>query len=74
MSKYVGKEQHGYWWLHYSGQLRKQGSNCHGMEPNEFFKSFPVIEWWYIRCELDWYRMQKQYKELVEGPVEPITA
>lgn len=67
MSKYLGKEQHGYWWLHANGTLRRSKNQK------------PELTWfclgiWFIRCELDWYRMMKEYKQLVEGPIEPLVA
>lgn len=67
MSQYLGRRQHGYWWLHANGTLR-----CSG-------KQRPEITWfcigtWNVRCKLDWYRMMKEYKVLVEGPIEPLVA
>jgi hypothetical protein len=73
VSQYLGKKQHGYWWLHANGTLQ-YSTNCHGMKPEEFFQNWTCIEWWHVRCELDWYRMMKEYKQLADGPVRPITA
>ena len=72
MSKY-SKKDNGYWWLHLNGTLQ-YSSNCHGMDPNEFFNSTLCVNWWNVRCELDWYRMLKEWKELVEGISGPIVA
>ena len=74
MSKYIGESQHGYWWLHVNGILERQGTNCHGVDPNEYFDTWTCVKWWHIRCELDWYRMMKESKRLVEGPLEPMVA
>jgi len=73
LSKYKGEEQHGYWWLHSSGTLR-YSTNCHGVDPITFFNTWTCIKWWHVQCELDWYRMNKEYKVLVEGPIEPTYA
>ena len=63
MSQYLGKKQHGYWWLHCNGTLQRTLIN------------YPIcIKCWYVRCELDWYRMMKEYKMLAEGPLEPLVA
>ena len=71
--RYIGVEQHGYWYLDIDGALHK--TQCHGMEPEEFFESsWMFLENWYVRCELDWYRMQKEYEELVNTPVDPVYA
>ena len=73
LSKYLGEHQHGYWYLDIRGKLKK--TQCHGMEPEQFFNSsWMFIEWWYIQCELDWYRMMKQYEQLVNKPIDPMVA
>jgi hypothetical protein len=69
LSQYRDKEHDGYWWLHYSGQLRYAG-NCHGIPPEDYFYYAPVVQWWNVRCELDYYRMLKEYNVLREGPLE----
>lgn len=69
MSQYNGKSSHGYWWLHYNGQLR-YSKNCHGVDPEDYFYYAPVVKWWYVRCELDYYRMLKEYNVLKEGPID----
>ena len=71
LSKYLGKKQHGYWWLHVNGTLQRQGTNCHGLEPEAYFDNWTVVKWWHIRCELDWYRMNKEADTLKNGPLVP---
>ena len=73
MSQFSEIGKLGYWWLHANNGLR-YSSNCHGMKPEEFFDNWLCIKWWYVECELDWYRMMKEYKQLAEGPLEPIKA
>ena len=72
MSKSDYKE--GYWWLHCNETLQYEGTNCHGVDPNVFFDNWTVLGWWYVRCELDWYRMKKEADVLKNGPLEPMTA
>jgi hypothetical protein len=64
--KYEGKEQHGYWWLHYNHQL-KYTKTCHGETPEDFFQYAPCVKWWHVRCELDFYRMLKEERALRKG-------
>lgn len=73
MSQYIGKEQHGYWSLHVNGTL-DYCTNCYGLKPEEFYDNWTIVKWWHVRCELDWYRMMKEYKQLVEGPPRPVIA
>jgi len=73
LSQYRGEVDHGYWWLHANGTLQ-HCTNCHGMEPEEFFQNWTTIDWWHVRCELDWYRMKKQSDILREGPIVPTWA
>jgi hypothetical protein len=68
LGMYEGEDQHGYWWLHYNGQLRYY-KTCHGVEPNEFFKYAPCVKWWYVGCQFEWYKMRKEYYIHREGPV-----
>jgi len=65
----------GYWWLHVNGTLQYQGTNCHGVDPELFFKdSWHIVKWWHIRCELDWYRMRKQANQLNNELIADIVA
>jgi hypothetical protein len=73
LRKYIGKEQHGYWSLHINGTMQRY-TNCHGIEPEVLFNSWVILGWWEVKCELDWYRMGKESKQLIEGPLEPIYA
>ena len=66
MSQYTGEEQHGYWWLHLNGTLQYQGTNCHGVDPKEFFNNWHVAGWWYVGCQFEWYRMLKESNNLRE--------
>jgi len=38
------------------------------------FGGWQWVKYWYIECELDWYRMKKEAKILAEGPLEPMKA
>ena len=73
MSQFKNEGKLGYWWLHANGTLQ-YSSNCHGMKPEEFFQNWVCIEWWHVRCELDWYRMKKESDILRNGPIEPAYA
>lgn len=74
MSQYLGKQQHGWWWLRTNNQLRYSKAT-HGLHTEDYFRnSKHIVKWWYIKCELDWYRMMKEYKKLAEGPLEPLVA
>jgi len=73
MSKYLGEEQHGYWWLHANNSLQYT-KNCSEMNPEKFFNNWACIEWWLVRCELDWYRMNKEYQELRDRAIPNIAA
>ena len=44
------------------------------MNPEKFFNNWACIEWWLVRCELDWYRMNKEYQELRDRLVTNIVA
>lgn len=74
LSQYKGSKQHGYWALHCNNGLQYHSKSCHGVKPGDMFQGWQWIEWWHIRCELDWYRMMKEYKVLAEGPLVPIKA
>jgi hypothetical protein len=63
----------GYWWLHANGTLQ-YNTNCHGVNPNDFFNTWVCVGWWKVECELDWYRMMKESDILREGPLENLTA
>ena len=66
--EYKGEELHGYWWLHYNGQLRYNKSTLHGIESAEkFYKYAPCVKWWHVTCEFHWYKMLKEFDELREG-------
>lgn len=73
MSEYKGKHQHGQWWMHCNGTLQR---NTPGITTSKKFelRSPHVIKTWNIRCELDWYRMMRQYNELREGTIPPLVA
>ena len=73
MSEYLGESQHGYWSLHVNGTLH-YSKNCNGVEPFLFFSKWTTVKWWKVLCELDWYRMMKESKQLAEGPLEPMVA
>jgi len=64
----------GYWALHCNGTLQYHSRSCHNVDPEVMFSGWQWVKYWHIRCELDWYRMMKEYKVLVEGPLEPMTA
>jgi len=68
LSQYLGKKQHGYWWLHTNGTIL-YSNNYHSMQAHPFFSMWTCVKYWKVRCELDWYRMNKEYKELAEGVV-----
>jgi len=73
LSQYNGSKQHGYWSLHVNGALRRH-KNCKGMNPKVFFRSRVIVTWWHVECELDWYRMMKEYNILKEGLIPEETA
>jgi hypothetical protein len=66
---YRGEEDHGYWWIHPSKGDLKFTKNPNDSELVTFFKysSNASCEWWHVKCELDWYRMRKEYRELRGG-------
>lgn len=72
-SEYNGERDHGYWWLHYNSTLQFS-KNLHGVDPEDYFKYAPVIKWWYVQCELDYYRMKKEFYIQREGPLEDLHA
>lgn len=63
---YKGEEDHGYWWIDPSTGDLKFTKNPNEIELVSLFKysSNASCKWWHIRCELDWYRMRKEYKRL----------
>ena len=73
MGRYVGKEQHGKWWMHCNGTLIQMGD---GITTTTEFNgnSTCVIKTWIVRCELDWYRMNKEYDQLRSELLPPIVA
>lgn len=73
MSQYVGKEQHGNWWMHCNGTLQKTPNDIN-LSKGFIYKSQHVIKTWDVRCELDWYRMMKEYHELREGTIPDLVA
>ena len=74
MTQFKENGKLGYWALHCNGTLQFHSHNCHGVDPEVMFSGWQWVKYWRIRCELDWYRMMKEYKELVEGPLEPMIA
>lgn len=66
--KYIGEEQHGYWWTHYDGTI-KFSKTLYGVSPEDFFRYSPWVRWWHVRCELDWYRMCKEIRNLEIDPI-----
>ena len=74
MSKYLGDVHHGYWWLEITGQLKFR-KTLYDMEPASYFRyAKHVVAYWNVTCQFEWYKMQKEAKELIEGTAEPITA
>ena len=67
LSKYVGDHQHGYWSLQYSRKLQYDGRELF-QDPDWYYKHAPIIKWWEVKCELDWYRMQKESEQLANQP------
>lgn len=72
LDRYIGEEQHGYWWINYDGALMFS-KTLHGVPPEDYFKYAPWAQWWYVDCELAWYRMRKEIRNL-DRFVEPIIA
>ena len=73
LDRYTGETQHGYHWIDYDGTM-KSSKTLYGIEPEEYFKYAPYVKWWYVRCELDWYRMRKEIRKLEEDTLRPIRA
>ena len=74
MSKFEDDGKLGYWALHCNNSLQYHSRSCHGVDPEVMFQGWQWVKYWHIRCELDWYRMMKEYKQLAEGPLVPIKA
>jgi len=74
LSQFKEKGKLGYWALHCNNNLQFHSKSCHGVDPEVMFAGWQWVKYWHIQCELDWYRMMKEYKELAEGPLEPIKA
>lgn len=68
--EYKGKEQHGYWWLHVNGTLQYE---VFSTDPT-YLKYLPAVKVWKVKCELDWYRMIKEYHIHREGPLPDVVA
>jgi len=72
LSQYKGKSSHGYYWCGVDGKLQYSATLWNSI-PEEFFYYTPYTKWWNVQCELDWYRMRKEYRGL-KGDIEPGSA
>lgn len=68
LDRYTGEDQHGYHWIDYTGDM-KFSKNLHNVAPEDFFKYSLYTKWWYVKCELDWYRMRKEIRNLEKDPI-----
>ena len=71
--KYAGRKHHRHWWMDFEGNLHTTPDDI--LVSRQFLeRSSNVIFIWYVRCELDWYRMIKEYKRIRSELIPPLVA